>query len=75
MLKDSHLPDQSLLAANSTMTRGSTPESKRGLYAGSPATWKRETTGEYFDRDTLSMTEHVIDSPMGVLPEDRALDT
>ncbi|OMC40170.1 hypothetical protein A5740_24450 [Mycobacterium sp. GA-1841] len=72
MLKDSQLPDQSVLAANSTMTQRSAPEPKRGLYAGSPATWKRETPGAYFERDSLSMTEHVIDSPMGVLSEDLA---
>lgn len=72
MLKDSHLPDQSILAANSTMTQRSTPEAKRGLYAGSPASWKRETHGAYFERNTLTMTEHVIDSPMGVLSEDRS---
>jgi acetyltransferase-like isoleucine patch superfamily enzyme len=70
MLKGAHLPDQSLLAANSTMTSSSARERKRGLYAGSPAVWKRETIGRYFDRPERSMTEHFVDGPMGVLDED-----
>ena len=70
MLKDAYLPDQSLLAANSTMTSASARDRKRGLYAGSPAVWKRETVGRYFDRAERFMTEFVVDGPMGVLDED-----
>ncbi|ULE33618.1 hypothetical protein [Mycobacterium sp. IDR2000157661] len=70
MLKDAYLPDQSLLAANSTMTSASARDRKRGLYAGSPAVWKRETIGRYFDRLERSMTEFAVDGPMGVLEED-----
>ena len=70
MLKDAFLPDQSLLAANSTMTSASARDRKRGLYAGSPAVWKRETEGRYFDRPERFMTEFVVDGPMGVLQED-----
>lgn len=72
MLKGSSLPDQSLLAANSTMTQRSVTEGKRGLYAGSPATWRRETLGAYFDRNALSMRHHVVEGPMGIRDEDRA---
>ncbi|KAA0098114.1 hypothetical protein CIW49_15785 [Mycolicibacterium sp. P1-18] len=71
MLKGAHLPDQSLLAANSTMTKQSGLGEKPGLYAGSPAVWKRPTSGEYFDR-VGRMTERSVDAPMGVLNEDRS---
>ncbi|MBJ7339110.1 hypothetical protein [Mycolicibacterium sp.] len=71
MLKGAHLPNQSLLAANSTMTSHSSPENKPGLYAGSPAVWKRCTSGQYFDR-VGRMTEFRVDGPMGVLEEDRS---
>jgi acetyltransferase-like isoleucine patch superfamily enzyme len=70
MLKDSVLPDQSLLAANATMTRGSAVEEKRGLYAGSPAKWKRETTGDFFDDVTYWTVDNVVDGAMGVSDED-----
>jgi acetyltransferase-like isoleucine patch superfamily enzyme len=71
MLKGAHLPDQSLLAANSTMTSASSPELKPGLYAGSPAVWKKNIGGRYFDR-IGRMTERSVDVPMGVLDEDRS---
>jgi acetyltransferase-like isoleucine patch superfamily enzyme len=70
MLKGASLPDQSLLAANSTMTSACARDGKRGLYAGSPAVWKRETIGRYFDRAERAMTEFMVDGPMGVLDED-----
>jgi acetyltransferase-like isoleucine patch superfamily enzyme len=70
MLKDAYLPDQSLLGANSTMTSRSALERKRGLYAGSPAVWKCETIGLYFDRTARQMTEFIVDGPMGALEED-----
>ena len=70
MLKGTHLPKQSLLAANSTMTRSSSPDGKPGLYAGSPAAWKRDTPGRFFNRNALAMTELVVEGQMGVTPED-----
>jgi acetyltransferase-like isoleucine patch superfamily enzyme len=69
MLKGAYLPDKSLLAANSTMTSDSDPECRPGLYAGSPAVWKKNTTGLYFDR-VGRMTERAVDGPMGVREED-----
>jgi acetyltransferase-like isoleucine patch superfamily enzyme len=72
MLKGASLPDRSILAANSTMTRASAPKGKRGLYAGSPAMWRQESDGDYFDRATYVMTDHIVDGPMGVLEVDTA---
>ena len=68
LLKCAALPDESLLAANSTLVRGS--DGRKGLYAGSPAVWKRATEGDWFTRNTYSMNGHIIDEPMGILPED-----
>lgn len=67
MLKNSVLPDRSLLAANSTMRAAA--DRRPGLYAGSPAVWKKETpaTG-WFTRDDREMTEHVIEGQMGLTP-------
>ena len=45
-------------------------ELRKGLYAGSPAVWKRETEGEWFSRNTYTMGGHIIDEPMGILPGD-----
>ena len=70
MLKGSRLPDQSLLAANATMTRHSATHGKRGLYVGSPAKWKRETTGEYFDKLTYWTIGAVVEEPMGIMSDD-----
>ena len=69
LLKGAALPDESLLAANSTLVRGS-KDLRKGLYAGSPAVWKRETEGDWFTRNTYTMGGHIIDEPMGVLPND-----
>ena len=65
MLKGAHLPDQSLLAANSTMVAANTDEHRRGLYAGCPATWRRDTQGHYFVSTAHVMTEFVVEGPMG----------
>jgi acetyltransferase-like isoleucine patch superfamily enzyme len=70
LLKGACLPERSLLAANSTLTRHSAEDNKPGLYAGSPATWKRPTEGAWFDRNTYTMAENVVDDLMGVLLED-----
>jgi acetyltransferase-like isoleucine patch superfamily enzyme len=74
MLKGAYLPDRSLLGANSTMTAAVGHDRRQGLYAGSPAVWKRETHGEWFDRTTHMMTGHVVDGPMGPLAEDAMLE-
>lgn len=72
MLMGAFLPDQSMLAANSTMTHRSGQDKKRGLYVGSPATWKRETSGTYFEGShAYYMTACHIEGPMGILVEDR----
>jgi acetyltransferase-like isoleucine patch superfamily enzyme len=69
LLKGAALPDESLLAANSTLMHGSA-DGRKGLYAGSPAVWKRATEGEWFSRNTSHMSGHIIDEPMGILPDD-----
>lgn len=71
MLKGAYLPDRSLLAANSTMTKASGAGCKSGLYAGSPAVWKRTTSGQYFER-VGRMTGRAVDAPMGIRDEDRS---
>lgn len=71
MLKGAHLPDRSLLAASSTMLASSAESQRPGLYAGSPARWRRELDGEYFRSTDHMMTEFVVDGPMGLL-EDQA---
>jgi acetyltransferase-like isoleucine patch superfamily enzyme len=65
VLKGAHLPAQSVLAANSTMVAASATEQRRGVYAGSPAAWKGETRGHWFERTEHVMTNHIVDSPMG----------
>ena len=69
LLKGAALPDQSLLAANSTLVSGK-GDGRPGLYAGSPAVWRREVDGEWFTRNTYTMGGHLIDEPMGILPTD-----
>lgn len=73
LLKGAALPDKSLLAANSTLVSGS-KDLREGLYAGSPAVWKRATEGEWFTRDTYTMGGNIVDEPMGILPQDLAYD-
>ncbi|MGV9793138.1 acyltransferase [Gordonia sp. NPDC003422] len=70
ILKNSMVPDMSLLAANSTMLEHSAPDGRPGLYAGSPAKWKRETKGLWFERTATFMSEHAIDGQQGILPAD-----
>jgi acetyltransferase-like isoleucine patch superfamily enzyme len=69
LLKGAALPDKSLLAANSTLVSGKS-DGRPGLYAGSPAVWKRETEGDWFSRNTYTMGGYLINEPMGVLPND-----
>ncbi|MDQ1584210.1 MAG: hypothetical protein QOF36_2264 [Microbacteriaceae bacterium] len=71
MLKGAFLPDQSVLAANSTMTGQSSAERKSGLYGGTPAVWKRDMSGRYFDR-IGKVSERIVDARMGILEEDRS---
>ncbi|MEZ0342883.1 hypothetical protein ACAG25_23240 [Mycobacterium sp. pV006] len=75
LLKGAFLPDRSILAANSTLTSATGKALRSGLYAGSPAVWKKELDGAWFHRHAYEMTEHVVDEPMGVTSEDAlALD-
>jgi len=69
LLKGAALPDQSLLAANSTLVSGKS-DGRQGLYAGAPAVWRRPVDGEWFVRNTYTMGGHLIEEPMGVLPGD-----
>jgi acetyltransferase-like isoleucine patch superfamily enzyme len=69
MLKGAHLPDQSVLAANSTMIARRDDDQRRGVYAGSPARWRRETDGKWFVTTDYFASEFVVDGPMGSLPE------
>lgn len=75
LLKGAFLPDRSILAANSTLTADASRERRPGLYAGSPAKWKKELGGAWFERHSYEMTDHVVDEPMGVTADDSiALD-
>ena len=67
MLKGAHLPDRSVLGANATMLAGD--DRRSGLYAGSPARWRRAVTGEYFVSKEYYTYDYVLDEPMGALPE------
>jgi acetyltransferase-like isoleucine patch superfamily enzyme len=71
LLKGAEVPDRSIVAAHSTMTAKSAQNGVPGLYAGTPATWKRATSGDWFERNTYVMTGYVVEQQMGVLPEDR----
>ncbi|MCV7421970.1 hypothetical protein H7K45_15580 [Mycobacterium yunnanensis] len=66
MLKGAHLPPRSILAANSTLLPTSSAPAP-GLYAGSPAKWKRELDGEYFRSPDHVMREFVVEGEMGPL--------
>jgi acetyltransferase-like isoleucine patch superfamily enzyme len=66
LLMGAYLPDQSVLATNSTMLASTANEERRGVYAGSPATWQGETGGQWFERTGVVMTDHVIDGPIGL---------
>lgn len=70
MLKGAHLPDRSLLAASSTMLASSADSQQSGLYAGSPARWRRELDGEYFRTTDHMITEFVVDGPIGLLRDE-----
>lgn len=70
LLTGAELPAQSVLAANSTLAPLAEPNLRRGVYAGSPATWKTTTQGEWFDRTDHWMHDCVIDAPMGPEVED-----
>jgi acetyltransferase-like isoleucine patch superfamily enzyme len=66
LLKGAHLPDKSVLAANSVLYGPTGDEQqRRGLYAGAPATWKAEMHGDWFERTVVLISEHVVDGPMG----------
>jgi len=62
LLGGSALPARSVLGAGSVLL-GSTDVEKQGLYAGSPARFKRELGGAWFDRQENSTTSiYVPDS-------------
>lgn|GEM_PF-972312 len=74
MLAGAQLPDQSLLAANSTMLASRDGELRPGLYAGSPAIWRRECSDRAFFSATGDLpgseghhylTEAVFEGTMG----------
>ncbi|MDT5008693.1 MAG: hypothetical protein QOH57_310 [Mycobacterium sp.] len=71
LLKGAYLPDQSVLETNSTLLAGD--DRRRGFYAGSPATWKAETQGAWFDRTTAFIGATIIDGPMGPQPDTSSL--
>lgn len=55
LLGGATLPERSVLAAGSTLIKGSL-ESGPGLYAGSPAKFKWEIAGAWFDREQSATT-------------------
>ena len=66
VLKGARLPDRSVLEANSLlMATKNNEERRRGVYAGSPATWQGETHGAWFERTDLVMAADIIEGPMG----------
>jgi acetyltransferase-like isoleucine patch superfamily enzyme len=71
LLMGSVVPDQSVLAPNSTM-RAPKPDDdmRRGVYSGSPAKWVGETEGVWFERTSLVMKGTIVQGPMGPAPFD-----
>jgi acetyltransferase-like isoleucine patch superfamily enzyme len=67
MLSGSKLPNHSVLDANSTMFARPTDDERPGLYAGTPAQWRREIDGKFFKSTEYRAEEFVIDCPMGSL--------
>lgn len=61
LLKGAELPDQSVLETHSTLLASSTRDGRRGVYAGSPATWQGDTTGEWFERTESVLSQHRVD--------------
>ena len=68
LLKGAELPDESLLAANSTLV-GANRELRKGLYAA-PRGVEAQDRGRVVLRNTYTMGGHIIDEPMGILPGD-----
>ena len=66
MLMGSALPEKSVLAANATLLKRRENERlESGLYAGSPAKWRRATKGDYFERSGVTMEGAILDEPLG----------
>lgn len=74
MLQGAFVPPNSVVGAHSTVLAGYDETSPSGLYVGSPAKYKRELTGAWFDRDFVTMRDHRIDAQQGVLTADRVRD-
>jgi acetyltransferase-like isoleucine patch superfamily enzyme len=74
LLMGAQVPDQSVLAPNSTM-RAPKPDDEmpRGVYSGSPAKWTGETEGVWFERTSLVMKGSIVQGPMGPAEFDPAL--
>lgn len=63
LLKGAYLPDQSVLETNSTLLPAPKDvEPRRGVYGGSPAKWLGETSGKWFERTDVVITEHTVDN-------------
>ncbi|MDT5091128.1 MAG: hypothetical protein QOH60_491 [Mycobacterium sp.] len=71
LMKGAYLPDQSVLETNSTLLAGE--DRRRGVYAGTPAKWKADTEGKWFDRTTVVIGDTIIDGPMGPQTETSSL--
>jgi acetyltransferase-like isoleucine patch superfamily enzyme len=65
MMMGAELPGKSVLAANSVLSEA---VQREGVYAGSPAVWKTETRGVWYERTTHVMSNNIVDDVMG--PED-----
>jgi acetyltransferase-like isoleucine patch superfamily enzyme len=64
VLKGASLPDQSILDANATLLPA-TQERPSGIYTGSPAIWKGDVKGKWFERSALVMKADIVEGPMG----------
>ena len=63
LLKGAYLPDQSVLETNSTLLP--CDDRRRGIYGGSPAKWKADTEGKWFDRASIDTGGSSIEGAMG----------
>jgi acetyltransferase-like isoleucine patch superfamily enzyme len=68
LMMGAHLPDQSVLAANSVMLSSNGDQLRKGVYAGSPAAWKGDVTGAWYERTSHFMSNNIVVGTMG--PED-----
>jgi len=71
LLKGAYLPDQSVLETSSTLLAGD--DRRRGVYAGSPAKWKGETRGRWFERTSPVIGDNIVEGRLGPQTENSAL--